>query len=228
MDNDLHRPAIGLNSDLSASPRDIEARIAQGPPLSAEDYILRVRHEAKNMPNVFTASAEQIACFHKKETIGELNKAQTPTAPPFVAPKATTSVQVTQQATKSHHRRKHTTWTPTKQGLSILQSLRVPCCPTISVPSKLWVQSQLATFSDLRRYLSFWTAQFRAGNCSVAMKQEAQCRPSSKKNPTLNVRPIVNLKPAPAPVTNLDRIFCIHVTESYVVSDVVSLSLLLL
>ena len=42
--DDLARPALPIGlGELSADPEDIKRRIAEGPPVSAEDYLLRVR-----------------------------------------------------------------------------------------------------------------------------------------------------------------------------------------
>ena len=160
MDNDLHRPAIALpTSSLSTDESDIEARIQRGPPTSAEDYILRVRHEAKKLPDVFQATPEQLAKFRRAESSSQKkqqnaknrsNHSSTTTTTTANTASGTHTTTVTAVKTNSEQR----SWTPTAEGFAVSRALRIADCPPSLEPSSVWQNTQLQLFDDLRQYLS--------------------------------------------------------------------------
>lgn len=184
MDNDLHKPTIGLPSTLPSSEEDIKERIARGPPTSAEDYLLRVRLEANSLPNVFRASPKQLAKIRSKKTghSGENAKGKRQNAnPPAPVPRrrpskggATTAASTGPKATPAKSVAVNRTWTPTSEGFAISKSLRIPSCPPASKPSEVWARGQLKNFADLRQYLNFWAAHYRAGTMQQAFQLEEE------------------------------------------------------
>eukprot|EP00750_Incisomonas_marina_P015295 INCI18137.1.p1 GENE.INCI18137.1~~INCI18137.1.p1 ORF type:complete len:235 (-),score=49.48 INCI18137.1:489-1193(-) len=189
MDNDLHKPTIGLPSTLPSSEEDIQERIARGPPTSAEDYLLRVRLEANSLPNVFRASPEQLAKIRSKQTgrsggSAESKRQTSNDSAPRRSSQggATTAASTGPKATPAKSVAVNRTWTPTSEGFAISESLRIPPCPPASKPSEVWARGQLKNFADLRQYLNFWAAHYRAGTMQQAAQQERQHREQKMHN----------------------------------------------
>jgi len=171
MDNDLHKPAIGLPSTLSSTKEAIEARIAAGPPTSAEDYLLRVRLEAESMPNVFTATPEQIS---RGKGRGGPNR-QRETA------KSSTGMLGAPPRKQSSEQQR--SWIPTSEGFEISKELEIVPCPEELRPSAVWETGQLKNFVDLRQYLQFWAAHWRTGTLGEAARHEGSAAPFEDVKP---------------------------------------------
>jgi hypothetical protein len=186
MDNDLHKPAIGLPSTLSSSKRDIEARIALGPPTSAEDYLLRVRLEADTMPNVFRATPEQLAKMRALSASGQGSaggatvtggsRVEGASAPVKANAVPASTVAPGAGAAGSNSGQSQRMWVPTSEGFRISESLRIPRCPAACEPSAAWAAGQLKNFADLRQYLNFWAAHYQAGTLIEAARSQEQPR----------------------------------------------------